>query len=89
MAKEAMIRARVEPHLKAEVEDIFQELGLSITEAITLFYRQVKLNQGLPFEVRIPNETTLKTFQETDAGRKVVRTKDAREMFKKLGRNTR
>ncbi len=89
MAKEAMIRARVEPHLKAEVEDIFQELGLSITEAITLFYRQVKLNKGLPFEVRIPNETTLKTFQETDAGRKVVRTKDAREMFKKLGRNTR
>ncbi|MEW5767526.1 MAG: type II toxin-antitoxin system RelB/DinJ family antitoxin [bacterium] len=85
MAKEAMIRARIEPHLKAEVEDIFQELGLSITEAITLFYKQVKLNKGLPFEVRIPNETTVKTFQDTDAGRKIVRTKDARDMFNKLG----
>ena len=85
MAKEAMIRARIEPHLKAEVEDIFQELGLSITEAITLFYKQVKLNRGLPFEVRIPNETTLKTFQDTDAGRKIVRSKDARDMFNKLG----
>jgi DNA-damage-inducible protein J len=85
MPKEAMIRARVETHLKAEVEDIFQELGLSITEAITLFYRQVKLNQGLPFEVRLPNATTVKTFQDTDAGRNVVKTKDAKELFKKLG----
>ena len=85
MAKEAMIRARIEPHLKAEVEDIFQELGLSITDAITLFYKQVKLNRGLPFEVRIPNKTTLRTFQDTDAGRKLVRSKDAREMFNKLG----
>ena len=51
MAKEAMIRARIEPQLKAEVEDIFQELGLSITEAITLFYKQVRLNRGLPFKV--------------------------------------
>ncbi len=85
MAKEAMIRARIEPQLKAEVEAIFQELGLSITEAITLFYKQVKLNKGLPFEVRIPNETTLKTFQDTDAGRKLVRSKDARDMFNKLG----
>ena len=85
MPKEAMIRARIEPHLKSEVEDIFQELGLSITEAITLFYRQVKLNQGLPFEVRLPNATTLKTFQDTDAGRNLVKTKDAKELFKKLG----
>ena len=85
MAKEAMIRARIEPRLKAEVETIFDELGLSITEAITLFYKQVKLNRGLPFEVRIPNETTLKTFQDTDAGRRLVRNKNARDMFDKLG----
>ena len=85
MAKEAMIRARIEPRLKAEVEDIFDELGLSITEAITLFYKQVKLNRGLPFEVRIPNETTLKAFQDTDAGRRLVRNKDAQDMFDKLG----
>ena len=85
MAKEAMIRARIEPRLKAEVENIFDELGLSITEAITLFYKQVKLNKGLPFEVRLPNETTLKTCQDTDAGRRLVRNKDARDMFDKLG----
>jgi DNA-damage-inducible protein J len=48
-----MIRARTEPELKSEVEGIFQELGLSATEAINLFYWQVRLKQGLPFDVRM------------------------------------
>lgn len=85
MAKSAIIRARIEPELKAEAETIFSELGLSITEAITLFYRQVKLQKGLPFEVRIPNQTTLQTFQETDEGRNVVQSENTQEMFDKLG----
>ena len=85
MAKSAIIRARIEPELKAEVEAIFSELGLSITEAITLYYQQVKLARGLPFEVRIPNQVTLKTFQETDAGQNIIPCEDAQEMFDKLG----
>lgn len=85
MAKSAIIRARIEPELKAEVETIFSELGLSITEAITLFYHQVKLAKGLPFEIRIPNQTTLQTFQDTDEERNLVRCEDAQDMFDKLG----
>ena len=46
MAKTEMIRARVEPELKREAEELFLELGLSATEAITLFYRQVTLASG-------------------------------------------
>ncbi|NOT58247.1 MAG: type II toxin-antitoxin system RelB/DinJ family antitoxin [Deltaproteobacteria bacterium] len=85
MAKSAMIRARIEPELKEEAESIFSALGLSITEALTLFYRQVKLEKGLPFAVRIPNRTTRQTLQDTDAGRNLVRTKDAQDLFEKLG----
>jgi DNA-damage-inducible protein J len=62
--------------------------GLSITEAITLFYRQVKLVQGLPFEVRIPNQTTRQTFQDTqdtDEGQNLVQAENAQEMFDKPG----
>ena len=64
MAKTAMIRARVEPMLKQEAEDCFSELGLSATEAITLFYKQVALHRGLPFEVRIPNAETIEALQQ-------------------------
>jgi len=85
MNKSAMIRARVDPVLKDEVEDLFEKLGLSTTQAITLFYQQVKLNQGLPFEVRIPNAVTRRTFAETDAGENIVRAENAADMFARLG----
>ena len=84
MAKTAMIRARVNPELKTDVEDILEKLGLSATEAITLFYQQVKLNRGLPFAVRLPNRTTRKTFADTDAGRGIVQVRDQDELFERL-----
>jgi DNA-damage-inducible protein J len=85
MSKSATVRARVEPKLKQEAESVFEELGLSVTQAVTLFYRQVTLRKGLPFDVVIPNATTLKTFEDTDSGRNLVVCKDADEMFEKLG----
>jgi len=44
----------IEPELKSDVEGIFKELGLSATEAINLFYRQVRLKKGLPFRTTYP-----------------------------------
>ncbi len=58
MAKTAMIRARTEPELKEQVEEIFQSLGLNQTEAINMFYHQVVLNRGLPFDIKLPNKET-------------------------------
>jgi DNA-damage-inducible protein J len=85
MGKTASVRTRIEPDLKKEAERVFQRLGLSPTQAITLFYRQVELRKGLPYNVVIPNQTTLKTFEDTDAGRGLIVCKDAAGMFKKLG----
>ena len=73
MAKTEMIRARVEPELKAEAESVLKTLGLSPTEAIRLFYKQVSLQHGLPFEVRVPNETTLKAMREARADKSLTR----------------
>ena len=64
MAKTEMIRARVEPELKREAENLFSVLGISTTEAITLFYKQVTLHQGLPFAVRVPNEETVEALKQ-------------------------
>lgn len=85
MPKSEIIKTRIEPDLKKEVERIFAALGLSTTEAISLFYYQVKLWKGLPFAIRIPNKKTLKTFKDTDEGKNLVRCKDADDMFRKLG----
>ena len=80
-----MVRARVEPRLKDSAETIFQDLGLNATQAITMFYKQVELRGGLPFEVAIPTNTTKRSFEATDAGRDVVVCDDAEDMFKQLG----
>lgn len=85
MAKTATVRARIEPNLKTDVENLFKKLGLSTTEAINLFYRQVKMRKGLPFSVVIPNKTTEKVFKDTDAERNLIRCDDADDMFDKLG----
>ena len=73
MAKTEMIRARVEPDLKHDAEAVLEKLGMSPTEAITMFYRQVTLQRGLPFSVRIPNKETQRAIRETRA-RKNVKT---------------
>jgi len=85
MIKTATVRARIQPKLKDHVENIFQRLGLNPTQAITMFYKQVELRDGLPFDVAIPSTTTKQTFESTDAGRDLVLCKDAAEMFQKLG----
>ena len=81
MAKTAVVRARIEPELKTDAEYILRELGLSPTEAVTLFYQQIKLMRGLPFEVKIPNEITLKTFQDTDADENLIHAEDKEALF--------
>ena len=68
MSKTETIRARVEPELKREAESVFKTLGLSPTEAIRLFYRQVTLRHGLPFTVEIPNAETRETMRQALEG---------------------
>lgn len=64
MAKTGYVTARIEPKLKQEAESIFSALGVSTTEALTMFYRQVTMHKGLPFPVRIPNAETVAALKE-------------------------
>jgi DNA-damage-inducible protein J len=84
MARTAMVNARTERELKNEVEEILKSLGMSTTEAINIFFRQVKLRHGLPFPVEIPNDTTMKAFRDSEEGKGLVACKDADDMFNRL-----
>lgn len=83
MAKTATVRARVEPDLKDEAEGVLQELGLNPTAAITLYYEQIVKRHGLPFDVALPNATTLRAMRAAEAGR-VTRAKSTSDFFAKL-----
>ncbi|MBO4228170.1 type II toxin-antitoxin system RelB/DinJ family antitoxin [Bradyrhizobium neotropicale] len=68
MAKTATINARIEPVVKSKAEKVFAAIGISASDAIGLFYRQVAFRKGLPFDVCIPNATTLAALHEAESG---------------------
>ena len=69
MSKTAMIRARTEPKLKSQVERILAALGLTPSEAINLFYHRVKMENGLPFDLKIPNAATRRAMVDVEKKR--------------------
>ena len=54
MAKTANLYARIEPDVKEEAESILSALGIPASNAINMFYKQIILQRGLPFDVKIP-----------------------------------
>lgn len=91
-AKTANLYARIEPDVKEQAENILSALGIPASNAINMFYKQIILNRGLPFEVKLPaakplnlaelteielNEELEKGYTDMKAGR----TKPAKKAF--------
>jgi DNA-damage-inducible protein J len=68
MAKTALITARIDPDLKRETKKVLDEIGLTTTQAITLFFKQIAMRKGLPFAVAIPNAETAEAIEKALAG---------------------
>jgi DNA-damage-inducible protein J len=82
--KTATARALLDPKVKEEAEEILKKLGLSVSKSFELFYRQVIVQRGLPFELHIPNEKTMKAIEDSREG-KGQRFSSAQELFDDLG----
>ena len=54
MAKTANLYVRIEPDVKEQAESILAALGIPASNAINMFYKQIILQRGLPFEVKMP-----------------------------------
>ncbi len=74
MSKTAMIRARIEPDLKAKGEKALKQMGITASQAITIFYKQIVIQKRIPFEVRL---------EEGDIPENYIRVKNE-EHFKEL-----
>lgn len=83
-AKTKMIHARIDPKLKKSAERVFTEIGISTTEAIRLFLKQVELYQGLPFPVSIPNEETVAAMREANCPAALKRYGSFRELREQI-----
>ena len=52
--KSANLYARIEPDIKEQAESILAALGIPASNAINMFYKQIILQRGLPFDVKLP-----------------------------------
>ncbi|MBF0500027.1 MAG: type II toxin-antitoxin system RelB/DinJ family antitoxin [Candidatus Riflebacteria bacterium] len=85
MSKTALIQTRIEPDLKSEVEAILQEIGLSTSEAVTIFLKRVKMEHGIPFDVKIPNAVTKAAMKDIEKRRNLRGPfKNSKEMIADL-----
>ena len=95
MAKTANLYARIEPEVKNQAESILEALGIPVSSAINMFYKQIILQRGIPFEMKLPDfpvpdvstmtaaqlkEEIDKGFDDADAGRVM----DAEDVFAQL-----
>lgn len=96
-AKSANLYARIEPDVKEQAEEILATLGIPASNAINMFYKQIILNRGLPFEVKIPTarpvdisrmnaETLDMELEKGYADMQAGRTKSAAQVFADIRR---
>ena len=64
MTKTTAITVRLDPQVKKDAQAVLKELGLTTTQAVSLFFKQISLNKGLPFAVEIPNEETIQAIED-------------------------
>jgi DNA-damage-inducible protein J len=79
--KTAVIHARIEPQIKLQADGVLHDLGISPTDAIRIFYRQITLRRGLPFAVSMPNERTAATLAKSRRGEDVQEFESLDAMF--------
>lgn len=85
MEKSILVSFRTKPEIKKKADVIFETLGISKTEAFNMFLSNVILNNGIPFEVKIPNKETLEAVEDVENKRNLTSYDNLEEMYEDLG----
>lgn len=84
VAKTATIQARIDPKVKTKAQKILNALNISMSEAIALYLTQVTLHNGIPFEIKIPNELTAETLRKSERGEDLHEISDGGNLIDEL-----
>ncbi len=66
MTKTALVQVRMEPELKKQADAVLASLGINASAAISLFYSQMVRQRGIPFELKVPNESLQEAMRELE-----------------------
>ena len=84
MARTEVVQARMDTQTKAQAVEVFNELNISTSQAITVFFRQVALQRGIPFDLKIPNKVTVETVAKVRRGEDLIRVSGIDELREEI-----
>jgi len=84
MPKTATVTIRLDPKVKREAQEVLDKLGLTISQAVTMYFNQISAEKGLPFRPHIPTEETERVLEEAFAGKNLHTAKDIRDLVAQL-----
>ena len=81
MSQSAVVHARIDRATKAATEKVLDALGMTPTEAIRLFYRQIAIRKSFPLELHVPNKLTASVLAKSDKNQGIERYNSAAELY--------
>ena len=81
MNQSAIIHARIDQETKTTTEFILEKIGMTPTEAIRLFYRQIAIRKEFPIELRVPNKLTASVLSKSDKNKEIESFQSTRELY--------
>jgi DNA-damage-inducible protein J len=84
MAKTETIQTRVDPVVKKKAQEILSKLNITMSEAISMYLSQITLHQGIPFELKIPNELTARILAKSENGENLHSVDSVNQLFQEL-----
>jgi DNA-damage-inducible protein J len=83
--KDTAIRIRINQKTKSSAENILRSMGMTMSQAITIYLVQIIANRSIPFNIEAPNKETVKVIKEARAGKGLIRSKNINALFDELG----
>ena len=84
MAKTAVIQTRVDPAVKHDAQIILKKLNISMSEAISMYLSQITLHNGIPFEIKLPNDVTAEVLKDSERGKALHKVDSVDALFQEL-----
>lgn len=81
MSRTSVVHARIDAETKAATESILETLGMTPTEAIRLFYRQIALRKGFPLELHVPNKLTAETLIKSQNNQDIETFESTKDLY--------
>ena len=84
MPADSIVRARVDETLKQEAAAVLATMGLTVSDFVRIGLTRVVSEQGLPFEMKVPNRLTAETLAKSERGEDVHQAENAEDLFDQL-----